>query len=311
MSDHANDYTTFAVPGQSAHADSVPAVEAPAEPPYLEDPAPEPRQVNPASGESAGAPAGTSQVGDRPSESPVEASEPAERRRGRPKRQDSGAKAGVTASEEVRTSSLLPLGIPPASSALSTTGEGDDDDPFSPRNLAIAQNFSELTETKRLLTNVRVGKPSKEAWVRTSTDPDHWVIGSVVELKDQGDETYWLTPAVRDALIGEPCLKAVRLILAVDRPGNPFFWKIALPDPSGRSQPWVDSMVEAATVAKSKWVRVNWSNATRSYEVLTAEIKAEPKWPTESRRELLNIAFRGRIVTDLDHPVLRDLRGQD
>lgn len=189
--------------------------------------------------------------------------------------------------------------------------QNDDADPFSPQNLAIAQSFATMTETKRLLTTVRVGKPNKEAWVRTSTDPDHWIVGSVLELKDQGDETYWLTPAVRDALIGEPCLKAVRLILAVDRPGNPFFWKIALPDPSGRSQPWVDSMVEAATVAKSKWVRVAWSMATRGYEVTTAEIKAEPKWPTESIRELLNIAFRGRIVSDVDHPVLRALRGQD
>lgn len=187
----------------------------------------------------------------------------------------------------------------------------DENDPFSPQNLALAQTFATMTETKRLLTTVRVGKPNKEAWVRTSADPNHWIVGSVLELKDQGDETYWLTPAVRDALIGEPCLKAVRLILAVDRPGNPFFWKVALPDPNGRSQPWVDSMVEAAKVAKSKWVRVAWSMATRGYEVTTAEIQAEPKWPTESIRDLLNIAFRGRIVSDLEHPVLRALRGLD
>lgn len=199
----------------------------------------------------------------------------------------------------------------PAQIEESVETRNDDADPFSPQNLALAQTFAEMTETKRLLTTVRVGKPNKEAFVRTSPDPNHWIVGSVLELKDQGDETYWLMPTVRDALIGEPCMKAVRLILAVDRPGNPFFWKIGLPDPSGRSQPWVDSMVEAATVAKSKWVRVSWSTATRGYEVLTAEIKAEPKWPTESIKDLLNIAFRGRVVSSLDHPVLRALRGQD
>ena len=185
------------------------------------------------------------------------------------------------------------------------------DDPFSPENLAISQDFSGLTETKRLLTIVRVCKPNKESWVRTSPDTENWIVGSVLELKSDGDETYWLLPKIRDALIGEPCLKAVRLILAVDRQGNPFFWKIGMPDPNGRSQPWVDSLMDAANLAKTKWVRVAWSMATRGYELTEAEIKADPKWPVESLRDLLNIAFRGRIVSTMEHPILRTLRGQD
>jgi hypothetical protein len=209
------------------------------------------------------------------------------------------------------TTEVSPTGKPPVGSVTNPSSGDGDVDPFSPQNLAIAQNFSEQTQTKRLLTTVRVGRPKKEAWVRTSADPDHWIIGTILELKDQGEETYWVTPNVRDDLIGEPCLKAVRLILTVDRSGNPFFWKIALPDPSGRSQPWVDSMVEAATVAKSKWVRVAWSMATRNNEVTVAGIQAEPKWPTETIGELLNIAFKGRIVSDLNHPVLLQLRGQE
>ena len=72
------------------------------------------------------------------------------------------------------------------------------DDPFSPENLAISQDFGGMTETKRLLTTVRVGKPSKESWVRTSPDTNHWIVGSVLELKSDGDETYWLLPKIRD-----------------------------------------------------------------------------------------------------------------
>jgi len=68
-------------------------------------------------------------------------------------------------------------------------------------------------------------------------------------------------------------------------------------------------MLEAAAVAKSKWVRVAWSGETRNYEVSVAEIQAEPKWPAESIQELLKIAFRGRIIDDVNHPVLRQLRG--
>ena len=185
------------------------------------------------------------------------------------------------------------------------------DDPFSPENLAISQDFGGMTETKRLLTTVRVGKPNKESWVRTSPDTNHWIVGSVLELKSDGDETYWLLPKIRDALIGEPCLKAVRLILAVDRQGNPFFWKVGMPDPNGRSQPWVDSMMDAVNLAQTKWVRVAWSMSTRGYELTVAEIKADPKWPVEPLSDLLNIAFRGRVVSTMEHPILRTLRGQD
>ena len=221
----------------------------------------------------------------------------------RPKKPSKPAPTGLEALSSV------PPEIPPSASC--GLSQPPDDDPFSPENLKVSQDFAGMTQTRKLLTAVRVGKPNKEAWVRTSCNPEHWIVGSVLELKDQGDETYWLLPAVRDALIGEPCMKAVRLILSVDRQGTPFFWKIAMPDPTGRSQPWVDSMNEAAEIAKSQWVRAAWSMATRAYETTVAEIKAEPKWPVESLRDLLNIAFRGRIVNSLDHPVLRNLRGQE
>jgi len=99
--------------------------------------------------------------------------------------------------------------------------------------------------------------------------------------------------------------------LAVDRQGNPFFWKVGMPDPNGRSQPWVDSMMDAVNLAQTKWVRVAWSMSTRGYELTEAEIKADPKWPVESLSDLLNIAFRGRVVSTMEHPILRTLRGQD
>ncbi len=183
-----------------------------------------------------------------------------------------------------------------------------DDDPFSPQNLALAQNFGALTETRRLLTSVPVCKPKRESWVRTSSSKEHWIVGSILELKDQ-NEYYWVTPEFREALVGEPCLKYMRLILSVDRQGNPFFWAIGVPDTSGRSQPWIDSMNQAATQALKKWVRVAWSAATRNYEVHIAEIAHEPTWPNEPISELLKIAFRDRIVSSMEHPVIKSLRG--
>lgn len=299
----------------SAHNAAPAGLEQPAVPPILENPATEPPPVKPLPCDPDAAPTAIPHTDDKVSETPTddasgELVNPVKRRRGRPKRQDSAAMADATASEEVGTSSPpSPPDGPPALTVTANSAADDDNDPFSPRNLAITQNFTELTETKRLLTSVRVGKPNREAWFRASTNPEHWIVGTVLELKGVSEETFWVTHSLRDELSGEPCVKLVRLILCVDRAGNPFFLKAAHTDPHGRSQPWAESLLEAATAAKTMWVRVVWSQTTRCYEVSTAAIQAEPKWPTESIHELLRIAFRGRVIDTLDHPVIRQLRG--
>ena len=35
-----------------------------------------------------------------------------------------------------------------------------------------------------------------------------------------------------------------------------------------------------------------------------------PKWPELSMEQILKIAFKNRHITDLNHPVLRNLRGE-
>jgi len=35
----------------------------------------------------------------------------------------------------------------------------------------------------------------------------------------------------------------------------------------------------------------------------------DAKWPALSFNEIIKLAFRGRMIDSLDHPVLQDLRG--
>jgi hypothetical protein len=47
------------------------------------------------------------------------------------------------------------------------------------------------------------------------------------------------------------------------------------------------------------------------YEVFRASGQlAAPEWPELPFRQLLSIAFKGRFIDTLDHPVLRKLRGE-
>jgi hypothetical protein len=36
----------------------------------------------------------------------------------------------------------------------------------------------------------------------------------------------------------------------------------------------------------------------------------DPEWPEMSFTRILEVAFKGRYITDLDHPALRRLRGE-
>jgi hypothetical protein len=47
-----------------------------------------------------------------------------------------------------------------------------------------------------------------------------------------------------------------------------------------------------------------------AYEITVAEsVIADPVWPELSYQELVRIAYRDRMITSLDHPVVKRLRG--
>ena len=53
-----------------------------------------------------------------------------------------------------------------------------------------------------------------------------------------------------------------------------------------------------------------WSSPDMPYEIAVAEsVMAEPVWPELSFQELVRIAYRDRMVTSLDHAVVKRLRG--
>ena len=61
----------------------------------------------------------------------------------------------------------------------------------------------------------------------------------------------------------------------------------------------------------TEWVRVKANMSLGAYDLFTAESDIpEPSWPAESYQELLRIAYRGRLVTDLDHAVIKRLSGR-
>lgn len=185
-------------------------------------------------------------------------------------------------------------------------------DPFANLgNLALSQDFAATIGIKKILTKVPIQKPNKEWWVMTQRDEACWFPTMVIELKDT-NETYLVTPEIRPHLIEETTLVPRMLVVAVARPHNMvFIWPIGLPDLDGKLNPWHASAMDAASRAKERWVRVQANKQGSGYNVSTTDADLPPpKWPEESMADLLRIAFKGRVIDRLDHPVLRGLRGE-
>jgi len=90
-----------------------------------------------------------------------------------------------------------------------------------------------------------------------------------------------------------------------------FVWPVKLPDQDGKLDSWNNSALEASKLAEDNWVRVSANQSLGAYEVHAATGDfPEPKWPDLSFEQILEIAFKGKFISNFDHPVLKKLRGE-
>jgi hypothetical protein len=131
-----------------------------------------------------------------------------------------------------------------------------------------------------------------------------------LELKEDR-ETYLVAPALWTGLAAEPTFSSRLLVFAITRQHVPFIWPIRLADSKGRIDDWSRSAMDAADEAKSRWVRITANMALGAYQIDVASGQLpEPAWPDATFQEIVKIAFRDKMISDWDHPVLRRLRGE-
>jgi hypothetical protein len=180
-------------------------------------------------------------------------------------------------------------------------------DPFDPENLRLSQSFVETAGVKKLRLTIPVRKPSAQDFVRVHPDPLYRENFPMIELKDEREE-YIVTASLVPELTGEFVTKT--LFTAINRQGTLFFWPVRLPAPDGKMLEWWRSAREATELAMHDWVRVKPNMNMGAYDVFKAETaSAEPEWPQEDFWTLIRIAFRDHLITTIDHPVIKRLRG--
>jgi hypothetical protein len=182
-------------------------------------------------------------------------------------------------------------------------------DPFDPAALRLGADYSEGLGVRKVITTVPNRKPNKSEWFQVRPGEEWQLQTAVLEL-ERGVErlTYLVAPALWPELSGE--IVHALLLPCVNRANDLFLWRIKLPGADGRPNSWTESALEIAKAAETTWCRMvsDTANGIYTHYVSTATWP-DPKWPALSLSEIIKLAFRGRMIDSLDHPVLQELRG--
>ena len=174
--------------------------------------------------------------------------------------------------------------------------------------LRLPANYGETLGVKKLLTTVPVSKPRKPQFFRTHASIDMTFNTMLLEQKETR-ETYVVMPDIAQEL--SELVRPVQLHTAIDRQNNVFLIPVPLPGESGNRNPWHESLAQAVELAKTKWVRIAANMHMGAYDVCEAQAPLpEPEWPEHNIEVLIQVAFRGKIIASLEHPVVQALLGR-
>jgi hypothetical protein len=195
-----------------------------------------------------------------------------------------------------KESSSVPVSAQPATSGVDL------------RALRLPANYGATLGVKKLLTNVLVGRPKKPQFFRTHESDDMTFPAMILENKESR-ESYVVVPEVAQEV--SELVRPVMLHAAIDRQNNVSLIPVPLPGEDGTRNPWHESLAQAVEHAKLKWIRITANMQVGGYDVFEAEgALPEPEWPAHDIDALVQVAFRGKIITDLDHPVVQSLLGK-
>jgi hypothetical protein len=195
-----------------------------------------------------------------------------------------------------------------SSNTVVETAAGSTNDIFANLDaLRLSSDAAAINGTTEILSHIPLRKPNRHEFFRTRPEPEMWFDTGIFEDKEER-EVFFVTPAMREALVGE--IRPVILVPTITRQGVLLLWPLKLPMEGMRHNSWADTARQAAELAKTKWIRLAPDMGLGGYRIYVAEGElSEPQWPDKPLNEIMQIAFRDRIVDSENHPVVRRLRG--
>jgi hypothetical protein len=180
--------------------------------------------------------------------------------------------------------------------------------PFDPDALRADPGDDDIA-TRRIVHHIKVRKPHKSEFFRVHPGADFTTDVYMIEAGESIERDQFLVvPALAREVLAETSRR--RLFVCVNRSDTPFLWASKLPS-SATTNSWVDTALTIAESAKRHWVRMIPDIGAGHYEEARAEgLLVEPKFPDLTFAQMLEKAFKNKLITDYDHEVLRALRGE-
>lgn len=175
-------------------------------------------------------------------------------------------------------------------------------------SLRLSQNFGAMIGVKKALLSVPLRKPGKHEWFRVH--PQWYFDAFALKMRgERKDELYVVAGNIVSLLPDE--VSPMRLAATITRQGVFTLWPIRLPGTDGRQDEWARTAMEAALMAQAGWIRMVANLHLGSYEVFQPVADfPEPEWPDLGWDAILKLAFKNNIIDAVDHPALRQLRGE-
>ena len=196
----------------------------------------------------------------------------------------------------------------PATSSPAPTTNGTGAFGVNLSAMRLSANYGSTLGVTKLLTKVTVGKAKPAVFFRAHQDEGMTFPAMVYEDKE-AREQYLFDQAVAQELGG--LVRPVLLCAAIDRQNNPFLIPVPLPGEDGSRNPWHESLAQAVEHAKKAWLRITANMRVGVYDIYVAEGSLpEPVWPAHDMDALVQVAFRGKIISNMDHPVVQSMLGR-
>jgi hypothetical protein len=172
--------------------------------------------------------------------------------------------------------------------------------------LRRSQDFESLADVKQVVTEVTIGKPNKQTFFRVH--PEWKAVYPILELKaTMKSEYYIVDPNAATEIEDE--VNPRLLVPVITRDGRLYIWPLRVGN-GERLDNAASSSLAAMQVAKKKWIKLVWRG--HSFVALTAKKElSSPEWPEIGFDEMLELAFKDRVIDSPDHAVIKSLVGDE
>jgi hypothetical protein len=196
-------------------------------------------------------------------------------------------------------------------------------DPRAPVQTKDATFFSDLKQFKvdlqaaglegaeEQLATATVRRPQPTSFIRVHPGKDMTINLALYEGRVGFTTDYYVVmPRMLGAMMDLRGAFFAQLYVMVDQFGKIGLWPVKLPT-GGAGNEWYDSALRGAELAKTDWIRIFADPNHGHYRIMKAlSSLGEPAFSEKTLSELLELAFRGKVIDAPDHPVCRRLRGE-